>query len=100
MTEGHNAIAGDRMTEVQVPSTPPGGFYHSEGKAEIIWEPGTPTVSFGDAIFIRQCPHCARFVKPDESMRTNWLFETPENAANATCKVHGRVKMPLAGYAE
>ena len=55
----------------------------------------SPRIVYGDGMqFIRVCPTCGRFVKADEVTYSNEMGEYKENA---TCKRHGRVKMPLEG---
>ena len=49
-------------------------------------------VNYGDAVFVRRCPKCWRFVKPDDEARCG------PGTPNATCKTHGRVEMPFEGY--
>ena len=72
--------------------------YSDDGACDFEFEEGLQTWSYdGGLVFVRQCPHCARFVKPDETIKVNEEFG-PLNAPNATCKVHDRVKMPFMGY--
>jgi len=47
--------------------------------------------------FIPTCPHCRRFVTPDVAVFTNGIGEHVE-MPNATCKMHGRVKMDFLGF--
>ena len=58
----------------------------------------TPIVVYGDGeyspIYYRICPKCGRYVKADERSTIPQYLES-----NATCKVHGRVTMPFAGWA-
>lgn len=61
------------------------------------WEK-TPIVQYGSGedapIYYRICPECGRYVKADEKSTI------PEYlVANATCKIHGRVKMPFCAWA-
>lgn len=61
----------------------------------------TPRVMYGDACFFRVCPECGRFVKADDRIVVygpdgdEWI---DEDVPNATCKKHGRVKMPFEGW--
>jgi hypothetical protein len=51
----------------------------------------------GQMLFVRRCPVCMRFVKPDLSVYANdscGLKDKP----NATCSKHGRVKMIFGGF--
>ena len=51
-----------------------------------------PRISYGDGTFVRRCPKCFRFVRPDEKA----LMGGGE--PNATCKRCGRVEMPFEGF--
>ncbi len=59
-------------------------------------EEETPRVAYEDTIegghicFLRVCPICHRFVRPDD--KTNMVDP------NATCSAHGPVRMPCEGY--
>ncbi|MDH3740287.1 MAG: hypothetical protein OER56_01700 [Hyphomicrobiales bacterium] len=68
-----------------------------QGRGEQMYDEGwwTPRASYGDAVYSRRCPHCAAFVKPDKSIKIMWMTETPADEPNATCKKHGRIKMPF-----
>jgi hypothetical protein len=61
------------------------------------WE-NVPTVQYGhredSPIYFRICPECFRYVKPDEKSTIPEYLES-----NATCKKHGRVKMPFCAWA-
>jgi hypothetical protein len=59
-----------------------------------------PNITYGkDGLtFLRRCPKCMRFVKADASVLINWLTEEPREEPNATCSIHGRVKMPCMGW--
>ena len=50
----------------------------------------------GVALFVPRCPHCGRFVKPDETIFTNGLGQVRE--PNAMCSKHWRVAMIFEGY--
>ena len=56
---------------------------------------------YGPAHFIPKCPVCGRFVKPDAAtpFRTRGDDDF-EFGPNATCKQHGHVEMPFAGWLE
>jgi len=61
------------------------------------WE-NVPTVQYGHGddspVYYRVCPVCSRYVKPDNaSTIPEYLID------NATCKKHGRVKMPFCCWA-
>ncbi len=60
---------------------------------------GSPRVSYGHGTcFLRVCPECGRFVRADDSV---WFNDYGvKRAANATCKIHGRVEMPFEGFFE
>lgn len=62
---------------------------------EDVWH---PTVQYGRGeeapIYYRVCPICGRFVRADDRSSIPEYVET-----NATCIVHGRVKMPFCGWA-
>jgi len=47
--------------------------------------------------FIRLCPNCARFVKPDDTVKINGLGEVSKEQ-NATCSKCGRVTMIFDGW--
>jgi len=74
-------------------------YYKSDGDAEIEFGEASPVVTYGEsgAMFIRQCPRCARYVAADKRILENPDIG-PKNQPNATCSVHGRVKMPFIGY--
>ncbi len=74
-------------------------YYKSDGDAEIELCEASPIVTYGEngSMFVRQCPRCARYVVADKSIQENPHFG-PKNQPNATCSVHGRVKMPFIGY--
>jgi len=60
---------------------------------------GSRLISYqGGALFNRTCPVCGRFVKPDETILVNGLEQLHPTEPNATCKQHGRVRMPFEGY--
>lgn len=63
------------------------------------YEAPTNYVSYGELVFIRRCPVCSRFVKPDADIHVmeNGLGELKWDKPNATCKVHGRVEMKFEG---
>ncbi len=50
----------------------------------------------GGAQFIPRC-HCGRFVKADSIIIKNGLGELADKP-NATCELHGRVKMIFEGF--
>lgn len=52
---------------------------------------GETRVRYGDGYFLRRCPICFRFVKPDDVANENG------GKPNATCKVHGHVEMAFEG---
>lgn len=58
-------------------------------------EKNHPVVQYGSGedtpIYYRICPKCGQFVIPDEKSTIPEYLES-----NATCKKHGRVKMPFA----
>lgn len=65
-------------------------------------DPGTPMVWYGSDsdpdgdgafFFDRVCPVCGRFAKADSESSAG---DIP--IPNATCKIHGRVRMPFGGY--
>jgi len=59
----------------------------------------SPRIIYGEgAQFIRACPKCGRFVKPDEEILFGGFDEQPKKQPNATCKKCGRVEMPFEGY--
>ncbi len=85
-------------TPTALPQRPPDYRYVCDGTADIVFEPGTPTVVYGGTmLFLRLCPHCARFATPDGEIAAN-LDSGPKNQPNATCSKHGRVKMIFEGY--
>lgn len=45
-----------------------------------------------------ECPGCARFVKANKVLRTNWLTEDLVSEPNATCSRCGAVQMLLEGF--
>ena len=54
----------------------------------------TRQVAYGDAIYAARCPHCARFVKTDDTAKL--AVESADlDEPNATCSVHGRVETPF-----
>lgn len=56
------------------------------------------TIVYGDAIYSARCPHCARFVKTDDTAKR--MVESADLAEpNATCGKHGRVETPFLGWA-
>lgn len=62
---------------------------------EIGW--WTHTVCYGEAIYAARCPHCARFVKTDDTATLR--FESADlRKPNATCRVHGRIETPFLGW--
>lgn len=57
-----------------------------------------PRIVYGEgATFVRRCEICKRFVKPDDTV---WISEGEglKDQPNATCKVHGRVRMIFEGF--
>lgn len=51
------------------------------------------------AVFVRVCPRCNRFVKPDKTITIKAYEIAPEPVEpNATCSKHGRVGMPFEGF--
>lgn len=66
-------------------------------------EPSAPRVTYGDKdepdgdlVFIRVCPNCGRFVKPDKIVKN--IDENGKFEPNATCSKCGRVNMLFEGY--
>ncbi len=60
----------------------------------------SPRVSYGDgAQFVRICPKCGRFVRPDPEIITKGE-QVQEDMPNATCRKCGRVAMPFEGWFE
>ncbi|PKO03064.1 MAG: hypothetical protein CVU43_04595 [Chloroflexi bacterium HGW-Chloroflexi-5] len=58
----------------------------------LIWYANEET---GDGpVFVRFCLECGQFVKADESVCTS-MDGVPSDEPNATCKKHGRVRMPF-----
>ena len=61
----------------------------------------TPMKFYGDdsnvLAFIRLCPDCGRFVKPDDYVLVNGLEEVSKDP-NATCSKCGRVTMIFDGW--
>ena len=71
---------------------------------------------FGNAVFVRHCSNCGKFVKPDKTISTQDMFNMPSEAPasiaaafryltvkkalpdNATCKKCGRTKMIFEGF--
>ena len=47
--------------------------------------------------FVRLCPNCGRFVKPDDEVNVNGL-EQLVPGTNANCSKCGRVEMPFDGW--
>lgn len=47
----------------------------------------------GGKLFVPVCPKCSRYVKTDKE-----CFVNDDTKPNATCKKHGRVRMPDEGY--
>lgn len=61
---------------------------------------GSPTVLYGnEALFIRVCPKCGRFVKGDAKIQLT-AEGPPVQQPNASCRKCGRVQMPFEGYYE
>lgn len=60
--------------------------------------PNTRRVVYGDerATFVPVCPHCGRYVKPDELIYVNDTGLSPK--PNATCRKCGRVQMVFEGF--
>lgn len=56
-------------------------------------------ISYGEPdnklLFIRRCPECSRFVKPNKQIlcHSEGIAEQP----NAVCSKHGEVQMPFLG---
>lgn len=55
-------------------------------------------IGYGDdtdgwKLFVPVCPKCSRYVKADKE-----CFVNNEKEPNATCKTHGRVRMPDEGW--
>ena len=69
------------------------GYYYEDDRNYITYSCGD---EYGDAVFVRRCPECSRFVKPNAKIRTKGTTIVDE--PNATCKVHGPVKMPFLGF--
>ncbi len=51
----------------------------------------------GDALFIPVCPICGRFVKSDNALSAQTVYEISQ-IPNATCSKCGRVAMPFEGF--
>jgi hypothetical protein len=49
------------------------------------------------AVFVPVCPHCCRFVRPDDHIAFNGLG-APLHTTNARCIAHNRVAMPFEGW--
>jgi ribosomal protein S27AE len=70
---------------------------------EVEIDENTPMQFYGEApevlAFVRLCPNCGRFVKPDNEVFVNGL-EHLVHGENATCSKCGRVEMIFNGYWE
>lgn len=53
-------------------------------------------VTYGDAVFVRRCPKCMRFVKADDTISLSEAGVTDK--PNAVCSKHGKVKMLFIGF--
>lgn len=53
----------------------------------------SPTITYGDIVYIRRCPHCERFVKPFEKILVNMDGEPKPDQKNAVCSKCGDVSM-------
>jgi hypothetical protein len=49
------------------------------------------------AVFIRRCPQCSRFVKPNKQVRIS-DHAGLANEPNAACGIHGAIQMPFIGF--
>ena len=67
----------------------PGTDYSYENMRRQVYESG--------ATFVPVCPTCGRFVKADKTISVNEITGLKDEP-NATCKKHGRVKMPFEGF--
>jgi len=72
------------MIEVELDENTPMRFYGEGDGGEVL-------------AFIRLCPHCGRFVKPDAHVKVNGLEQVSEEP-NATCSKCGRVTMIFSGW--
>jgi len=72
------------MIEVELDERTPMWFYGEDDDPEVL-------------AFVRLCPNCARFVKPDDAVKINGLDELLRED-NATCSKCGRVEMIFAGW--
>ena len=56
-------------------------------------------VQYGEAVYARRCPRCARFVRCDDKAllrsESAEIFQP-----NATCRRHGRVVTPFLAWAD
>lgn len=71
------------------------GFAYQANIDPVAWHPWVQYGEGDDApVYFAICPVCGKFVRADE-------FSGPPQyiKANATCKTHGRVKMPFACWA-
>lgn len=62
---------------------------------------GTRRICYGKdgATFIPVCKKCGRFVKADKTVRfTESGDGPPAERPNATCSIHGRIKMIFEGF--
>ncbi|MBA7658594.1 hypothetical protein ES703_66553 [subsurface metagenome] len=71
------------MIEVELSEKTPMQFYEGDSQESLA--------------FVRLCPNCARFVKPDDHVLINGLDQVSEQP-NATCSKCGRVTMIFDGW--
>lgn len=70
---------------------------------EVEVDENTPMQLYGfddnesELAFVRLCPNCGRFVKPDDHVMVNGLDEVSKEP-NATCSKCGRVTMIFDGW--
>lgn len=72
------------MIDVELNENTPMKFYGDDDASEAL-------------AFIRLCPNCGRFVKPDDYVLVNGLEEVSKEP-NATCSKCGRVSMIFEGW--
>ena len=65
---------------------------YDEGAPRWVWSDDY----FGDAVFVRVCPSCNRYVKPDPVLHLKG--ESIVDVPNASCAKHGRIQMPFEGF--
>ena len=66
--------------------------YYEDDRNYITYDCG----DHGQAMFIRRCPECSRFVKPNKTIRVRGY--TIADEPNAVCSKHGPVQMPFLGF--